>query len=294
MAAGASSATSLAPDSHGRALGSLVRSAGKGLNYLRIHPARDSDLRRLLGAFVRAALHEMRHPTDFGTMGAFIPGSEPLQVRYRGIIARIRPGSDDMAILLGNHEPDVIRWFTPRSGELVVDVGAHIGVYTLRAARAGARVLAFEPNPETASILDENIQLNGFRDVAVRRVALGGSKDVVQLHIPSDFAGRASIPHARPSDTVRSVPMERLDDVMEELGVGEVDWLKIDVEGAEAEVLAGAGRTLDRTRTVILEVEHGRESACRQSLREHGFFEVDHVAQTTQDYWLLRRSGPGK
>jgi FkbM family methyltransferase len=293
VADGGANVTSPAPTNPGHEAGRLVRSAVKALNYLRVHPVRDSDLRRLWGALGRAALHEVTHPADFGTVGTYLTGSEPLQVHFDGLTAQVRPGSDDLAILLGNHEPEVLRWFAPRAGEVVVDVGAHIGLYTLRAARRGARVIAFEPNPGTAAVLDENLRLNGFHDVTVRHIALGTIEDEALLHIPSGYAGRSSIPHARPSDTVRSVPVARLDDVLLELGVTDVDWLKIDVEGAEADVLAGAARTLERTRTVILEVEHGREQACRQSLRGHGLVEVDHVAQPTQDYWLLRRPVPG-
>jgi FkbM family methyltransferase len=278
---------------HGTRVGGLGRAASKVLNYLRVRPARDSDRRRLWGALIRALLCEITRPTRVETVGLYLTGTEPLQVRFGGISARVRPGTDDLAILLGNHEPEVMRWFAPRAGEVVVDAGAHIGVYTLRAAHAGARVLAFEPDPGTASMLAGNIRLNGFQDVTVRQVALGDVAGEVSLYIPSDYAGRASVAHSRPSDTVRTVPLALLDDELLALGVGGVDWLKVDVEGAEVELLRGAVRTLDRTGTVILEVEHGREDACRGLLRDRGFEEVERVVQTTQDYWLLRRPGPG-
>lgn len=275
--------------SHEKNSTSLLVRAQKFVNYLGVWPGSLVDGRRLLSAYWRTVSAQLAHHGSFGTVGVYISGTTPIRVSFRGLRAFVRPGSDDVAILVGNHEPEVIRWFRPRRGELVVDVGAHIGTYTLRAARAGARVISFEPNPETARVLRENLRLNGFLDVDVRQLALGAEQGVAELHIPPTYIGRSSILRSGPSDQKHVIRVERLDDELGQL-LTPIDWLKIDVEGFELQVLGGAIKTLHRTRKIILEVDRASREATGELLRVHGFVKAAQVFQPTQDYWLLQNS----
>lgn len=138
-------------------------------------------------------------------------------------------------------------------GAVMLDIGAHIGYMTLKAARvvgAEGRVIAFEPNPRTADVLRRNIAASGAGNVEVIQAACAADKGEMVLFVPlGDNSGVTSLAasHAGPATPV-TVPVRRLDDVVEELGLSRVDVIKIDVEGAETLALRGAAKTLTRFR----------------------------------------------
>lgn len=155
---------------------------------------------------------------------------------------------------------------TLSGSDVYVDVGANIGQFVVTAAMALSgygRVFAFEPNPRVAATLSLNVQMHrnlGARaEVIERRVAVSDSTQSVTLHIPTFHAGRASIrPDAvsdvRGEDLERvEVPCVRLDD---ELGhLSRIRLLKIDVEGNEPAVLAGATGLIESGRVELIDIE---------------------------------------
>jgi FkbM family methyltransferase len=163
---------------------------------------------------------------------------------------------------------------TLRPGQTVIDVGANIGLHTiLMASYVGAegRVIAYEPNPDVGVFLRENIALNWFNDrVTVKPLAVSAEPGRVTLHITERFMGNSSLLQPgegyfreAPMDTTRTldVDAEPLDAIAEELG--DVDLVKIDVEGAEHLVLQGMRAMLDRgaVRTVSMEFYRDRMGA---------------------------------
>jgi len=133
-----------------------------------------------------------------------------------------------------------------RPGDHVVDVGANIGYYLLLwESLTGPQgfVHCVEPEPDNLIELERNIEANRLANVRVHRVAAGATDASVALR-PGLNSG------VDPNGSLR-VPLRRLDS----LGVDRVELLKIDVEGYEGEVLAGARRLLENRRpTVFLEV----------------------------------------
>lgn len=130
----------------------------------------------------------------------------------------------------------------------VVDVGANIGNHTLFwSAVAGARIIAFEPNPKALTLLRSNLELNDLAGrVELHAVALGsrdGRGDVVDCN-PLNM-GTATVAHSGHGE----IEIRRLDDV---IGQRHIDLIKIDVEGMEVEVLRGAQATLRRCRPILL------------------------------------------
>lgn len=126
-----------------------------------------------------------------------------------------------------------------RPGMVVIDVGAHIGFYTLIAARAVGEtgtVHAIEPCSENLASLAKNISLNGFKSIRVHPYAGGKSRGSRTFHITgsSDSHGFYSHPLANTVKTVEILEMP-LDEVID----APVHAVKIDVEGAEMEVLQG-------------------------------------------------------
>ena len=149
-------------------------------------------------------------------------------------------------------------------GGTFVDVGAHIGYYSLKAARvvgSKGHVIAVEPDPDTVRQLRDNIQASGANVIAVQPVACSDSEGELDLFAsPRANTGQTSLSRANAQQsggvsTVYHVRSRPLDAIIQESGVSRVDVMKIDVEGAELLVLRGARQTLARYGpTLIVEV----------------------------------------
>jgi FkbM family methyltransferase len=143
-------------------------------------------------------------------------------------------------------EPDVTRWVTSslKPGDVFVDVGAHVGYYTLLAGKLvgeSGRVVGVEPNPATFARLQRDVALNPFRNIAVRKVACTDQETTLKFfQAPIDNTGTSSInkTNAHEGNEI-SVPGVPLDKIVQDLGIKRVDLVKIDVEGAEMMVLGG-------------------------------------------------------
>lgn len=149
---------------------------------------------------------------------------------------------------------DAIERHLPAGGTFV-DVGAHIGYYSLKADRVvgeKGRVIAVEPNPDTLVQLRENIEASGAKAITVQPVACSDAEATLELFAAARAnTGVSSLSrdNAQQAGTVNNVYKVRarpLDDVIRETGVSRVDVIKIDVEGAELLVLKGAPRTLEK------------------------------------------------
>lgn len=144
-----------------------------------------------------------------------------------------------------------------------VDCGANIGSFTLVAARHASCgvVHAFEPSATHLERLRRNVDLNGFLNVRINPTGLSDRTKTARLYMPrggSDLTntGGASIFCGTEDrgfeSTVEDIRLQRLDDYVREQGLTRIDVVKIDVEGAELQVLRGALDSLDRFRPVVL------------------------------------------
>lgn len=148
------------------------------------------------------------------------------------------------------------------AGDTVIDVGANFGMYTLGAGkRLGSlgRVFAFEPDLRSMSLLEENVALNQLEDRVTRvGVCLGSYEGLVEFHAAVDpsFSGIYDTKRSETSELLQ-LPIRRLDNVLQEYGITHVDKIKIDVEGAEFEVLEGAIEILTNSDvTVMMEISN--------------------------------------
>jgi FkbM family methyltransferase len=267
----------------------LLSSLRASARYLRVRPTNLAGAFRLFECYLVALGIRFLFPSRFSTIGRYLGGREPILYRFGNIVALVRPRSEDLGVMVFAHEPKVSGWFHPGPGELVVDVGAHVGTYTLRAAKAGAKVIAIEPNPESFRLLETNVHLNSFNSIITRNVAVGAAAGVGWLSTEEVFTGRGRLTGIDSGHGCR-VTISRLDDLLGEWAASPIDWLKIDVEGSEYDLMLGAKHTLERSRNLIIEVSHEGAGACRQMLSDFPHLllrEVDH--QKDVDYWYLSR-----
>jgi FkbM family methyltransferase len=191
-------------------------------------------------------------------------------------------------------ETEVLRKLA-RPGSTAVDAGANVGVFTIPLALAvgeGGRVLAFEPGPDTAERLRSNVARNRLGNVTVVEAALGAARGHTTLAIGDDSAYSSTVGTVSGGRSAE-VRVERLDDVWDEAGRPEVSVLKVDVEGAELDVLSGAAELLDSNRPAVLveAAELERAEAVRRLLLEHDY--VPSPAPGLQTWNLLFVAQPG-
>jgi FkbM family methyltransferase len=162
----------------------------------------------------------------------------------------------------------VVRLFQQllKPGAVVVEAGANIGALTVPMARAvgdTGRIIAYEPQWVLAELLRRNAAANALGNIDIRNAALGAAPGAIE--VPELDYARAGNYGGVALGAVpgRAVALETIDG----LALAHVDLIKIDVEGMESEVLAGAVDTLRRLRP-ILYVENDREEKSRRLISD--------------------------
>lgn len=162
----------------------------------------------------------------------------------------------------GTWEPAVTKVIQARvrPGMTALDIGAHVGFYTLLLAKLvsqSGRVISFEPMPNNFARLVENVGLNQLEQVTLVNLAVLARSQEIQANVPpgEPYSGSISLHHDYGTPRI-SVRATSLDEYLAGL-TGRLDFAKIDVEGAEAEVLEGGVQTLKRLRPALLvELHH--------------------------------------
>lgn len=165
----------------------------------------------------------------------------------------------------------ILGWYELRTTELfvkmiktgwtVMDVGANVGFFTLLAARLAGeegRIISFEPDPTSFTLLSKSLERNHFGNVRLFQRAISGTDGERSLQLSATHhKGLHSIERDLGGERI-TVQSSRLDTIALKMGIGSIDLLKIDVEGAEPEVLEGAGELLAKgtIRNIIMEWEH--------------------------------------
>jgi FkbM family methyltransferase len=178
------------------------------------------------------------------------------------------------AYLEGSYEPAIQRFLHEhlQPGDVFYDIGAHIGFFSTIAARLvgdSGKVFAFEAAPENASALDQNIRRNSLRQVEINQVAVWSKCGTLSFGRPYAGALAGSVlevnPNAAPvhDDLQIEVPAITLDCFVKKHLPPTL--IKIDVEGAEAEVLEGAQKLFQQSWPVLIcEIHHQPAAASVQ------------------------------
>ncbi len=190
------------------------------------------------------------------------------------------PGGSNAGYLLGTSEPGVQRAMLAllRPGMTFFDIGANVGFHSTVACRlidpSRGHVVSFEPLSENANQVEINARLNNFNCVRVLPVALGNHDGEARFLLSAissrgalETTGQVPAGHSG----IATVQIRRLDSLMTDANLPPPDVMKIDVEGAEAEVLAGAHETLMRYRPILMIELHGTNAAVASALEAIGY-----------------------
>ena len=148
-------------------------------------------------------------------------------------------------------EPETIAWIDDMSpGEVLYDVGANIGIYTLYAASRGIKVVAIEPVFENFSRLVQNIELNGFNNVIPFYAGCAAQSGCGYIAISSKDVGASG---SQVGSMGRAIPIFDLDSLCGYKG----DYhIKIDVDGGEMNILSGATDVISKNepKSILIEL----------------------------------------
>ncbi len=171
-------------------------------------------------------------------------------------------------------------------GDIFLDIGSNVGYYSLHASSIVGelgQVHAFEPVPENAQKLTTALYNNGIQNTCVNQVAIGETEGTFDLYLGNEGlgdSGWASIVPSKRRLTVLPVRKKAIDQYLFEKGIRSVQFVKIDVEGAEPEVIAGmslllksenAPDVLCEVNPYLLEKRGLSSTAITQPLASHGY-----------------------
>ncbi len=217
----------------------------------------------------------------------------PMMVHGLKMHVHLEPGSA-VPLASESYEPETTRLVLSalEMGQTFVDVGAHVGYYTLLAARAvgsTGRVYAFEPAPDNLSLLSRNIQVNGCDgNVTLVPKAVSDKSGHRPLFLSEEDSGTNSI---FPSPLVRTASVDvettTLDAYFEQEGWPPIHLMKMDIEGGEKAALEGMGGLSRRNPSLKLILEFGPSNLAAgaispddlfQSLRGLGFVRLSIIS----------------
>lgn len=151
-----------------------------------------------------------------------------------------------------------------RNFNTAIDIGAHVGLWSMWMVKKFSHVHAFEPVPDHAALFEVNVDM---RKATLHRIALGDKTGTVDLEVPLETTGNAHVAigkrhsgtrhveHPDLQTVAKGVPMMPLDD----LGIRDVGFIKIDVEGFELNVVKGAERTIRECQPIMVVEQKGND-----------------------------------
>lgn len=146
------------------------------------------------------------------------------------------------------------------NSDTILDIGANIGCTSILFGDLAKKVYAFEPSPTTFAFLEKNISNSGKKNIFLQNIGIGAES--IETNLTFDPSNRSSAfisnqIHPFKGHTVEKIIVQQLDKIINTLGINNIDFIKIDVEGFEGSVIRGAIKTLLYEKPlVVLELNH--------------------------------------
>ena len=198
-----------------------------------------------------------------------------------GFTVAFRPASSDEAVIAHSFENDIflsgVPEYQPQSSHTVLDVGAHLGDFSLLLSRRVARVYSVEARRETFALLKTNLFLNSVTNVIADHAALGDRNGYAQLYLATEGESWGDSTTFNFNGSAESVPSFTLERFLFERNIPHVDFAKFNCEGAEFPILMSADKqTLSKFGTLLVLyhcdlVSGGKENMLHEKLRQCGF-----------------------
>ncbi|HAY22785.1 MAG TPA: hypothetical protein DCY27_11630 [Desulfobacterales bacterium] len=179
-----------------------------------------------------------------------------------------------LAHFVGSYRRIYGRYFWVEKDEVVLDVGAYSGSFAVEAAKNAKKVLAIEPDLRTYKCLKRNV--SNFANICPVNMGVWNSKAKLNLYVDPKCPLANSIVIPPLINNAVEIEVDTLDQIAEKAGFGAVDFLKINVEGAELEALCGMEKTLRSVKKIVMDAHHVRNgkptwpSVCK-FLEDRGF-----------------------
>lgn len=172
-----------------------------------------------------------------------------------GIRFRLHPGQyiDEQIFTDGIYERRFLEYLARRirPGGVMLDVGANIGNHALYLKNRFDEIHCFEPNPTVVAALKDNLSLNAAGNVSVHAVGLGSRRGTLPFREVKENLSVSRFTSDEDDEASCRLPIVSGDEWVEENAIGNVSYMKVDVEGFEGEVLKGLQRTIERFQPVI-------------------------------------------
>ena len=206
-----------------------------------------------------------------------LAGSKDISLKIDGIelVCGLRAGEGVWCALRGlEYEPE-LRTFLAllKPGNTVIDLGANIGTYAIRAGKAVGEygtVFAFEPLARTRQRLQRSIYLNQAKNVIIVPKAAGDHTGHVSL-VVSGRGSSASVIHSVSGGEAHEVLSITIDDFIRTNSISKVDWVKMDIEGGEPSALRGMVTTIEKWRPAFLFENESGGAESANLLRQSGY-----------------------
>jgi FkbM family methyltransferase len=195
--------------------------------------------------------------------------------------AILRKGTNDFQMFCLPREEEIVNSVKLNANETFVDVGANVGAYTLKISRnyksKGIKVIAIEAHPANYKALCKNIDINKFTNIHAINKAVSDHKGIVKIYErkilkrvqPEWYTIHETISgHQLDKRNSLEIECDTLDSILDNY---KVDFIKIDIEGAEVEALKGAANTLERLRKIIVEIHENNFDKVKQILEDHNY-----------------------
>ncbi len=209
-----------------------------------------------------------------------------------GVTFNYREGTTDLRVIdeVWSNHPYTPAGFEINRKDIVLDIGAHVGSFTVMAAKLASegKVVAYEPNPSVYQILKMNVEANALTNVSTYSKAISRNNGKAKLYLNAIDAGSSHIHHRSHIDWVKptiEVETITLEEAFKADNIQRVDFLKMDCEGAEWDILESSKNILDKIGKMSLEFheERGHNTQQLTKLLQDAEFEVKVNRKRTED-----------